>query len=58
MRVVGHRLTYANVMATIAVFISLGGVSYAAYSINGRDIANHSIPASKIAIGAVIPPPR
>ena len=42
------RLTYANVMATIAVFVALGGSSYAALRINGRDITNRSIPAKKI----------
>ena len=31
-----QRLTYANVMATVAVFIALGGSSYAALSITGK----------------------
>ena len=31
-----EHLTYANVMATIAVFIALGGTSYAAITITGR----------------------
>ena len=30
------RLTYANVMATAAVFIALGGSSYAALKVTGR----------------------
>ena len=34
------RLTYANVMATLAVFIALGGSSYAALTITGRDVVN------------------
>ena len=38
-----QRLTYANVMATIAVFIALGGSSYAALSITGRDVQNSSL---------------
>lgn len=38
-----QRLTYANVMATIAVFIALGGSSYAALSITGRDVRNSSL---------------
>jgi hypothetical protein len=42
------RLTYANVMSTLAVFIALGGSSYAALTINGRSIENRSIPAKKI----------
>lgn len=32
------KLTYANVMATIAVFIALGGTGYAAAKINGKNI--------------------
>lgn len=45
---VRRRLTYANVMSTLAVFIALGGSSYAAIAINGRDIKNRSIPATKL----------
>ncbi len=36
-------LTYANVMATIAVFIALGGSSYAALTITGKDVKNSSL---------------
>ena len=43
-----ERLTYANVMSTLAVFIALGGSSYAALRISGRSIENRSIPAKKI----------
>lgn len=43
-----NRFTYANVMSTIAVFVALGGSSYAAYSLNGRAIKNRSIPAKKL----------
>src|SRR5215218_3162642 len=43
-----QRLTYANVMSTLAVFIALGGSSYAALRISGRNIENRSIPAKKI----------
>jgi hypothetical protein len=42
------RLTYANVMATLAVFIALGGSSYAAIRINGSQIQNKSISYKKI----------
>lgn len=45
---VRRRLTYANVMSTLAVFIALGGSSYAAITINGRDIKNRSIPGTKL----------
>lgn len=36
-------LTYANVMATIAVFIALGGSSYAAIKVTGRNVKNSSL---------------
>jgi hypothetical protein len=39
------RLNYSNVMATIAVFVALGGTSYAVAkgSIGSREVANNSI---------------
>jgi hypothetical protein len=39
----GKRLTYANVMATLAVFIALGGSSYAALTVTGRNVKNSSL---------------
>jgi len=36
-------LTYANVMATLAVFIALGGSSYAALKVTGKDVRNRSL---------------
>jgi hypothetical protein len=42
------RLTYANVMATIAVFLALGGVSYAAFK-----LPKNSVGAKQIKRGAV-----
>jgi hypothetical protein len=43
-------LTYANVMATIAVFLTLGGTSYAVAtgSINSREIANNTVRSADI----------
>jgi hypothetical protein len=38
-----QRLTYANVMATLAVFIALGSSSYAALTITGRNVENGSL---------------
>jgi hypothetical protein len=38
-----RHLNYANLMATIAVFIALGGSSYAALNITGRDIKDGSL---------------
>ena len=37
------RITYANVMATIAVFVALGGTSYAVKQIGSREIRDNSI---------------
>jgi len=52
------RLTYANVMATIALFVALGGASYAAIklpknSVGSKQIKKNSITAAKIKNGAV-----
>ena len=38
-------LTYANVMATIAVFVAIGGTSYAATKLTGKDLRAHSLTA-------------
>jgi hypothetical protein len=38
-----RHFTYANVMATLAVFVALGGSSYAALSLTGRDIRDSSL---------------
>ncbi|MFN8216610.1 MAG: hypothetical protein U0R71_08435 [Solirubrobacterales bacterium] len=43
-----RHLSYANVMASVAVFLALGGVGYAATAINGKQILKHSIPAGKL----------
>ena len=37
------RLTYSNVIATLALFIALGGTGYAAASLTGRDIRDGTI---------------
>ena len=42
------RLSDANVMATIAVFIALGGSSYAAGKLNGSSIKKHTIAGKKL----------
>ena len=43
-----RRLTYANVMATLAVFIALGGSSYAALRIGSRQIVDNGIRSKDI----------
>jgi hypothetical protein len=37
------KLTYANVIATLALFLSLGGASYAALTVGSRQIRNNSV---------------
>src|SRR5918999_4003267 len=37
------KLTYANVTSTLALFLALGGVSYAAISVGSGEIRNNSI---------------
>jgi hypothetical protein len=44
------RLTYANVVATLALFIALGGASYAAI-----ELPAHSVGANQLREGAVTP---
>jgi hypothetical protein len=43
MQALRRRLSYANVVATLALFVALGGSSYAAFKITGRDVINGSI---------------
>lgn len=38
-----RHLTYANVTATLALFVALGGSSYAALNITGRDVKDGSL---------------
>jgi hypothetical protein len=38
-----RHLSYANVVGTLALFIALGGSSYAALAITGRDVADRSL---------------
>jgi hypothetical protein len=37
------RLTYANVVATLALFVALGGSSYAALTVTGKNVKNSSL---------------
>jgi hypothetical protein len=53
MRRIRCHLTYANVMATLAVFIVLGGGAYAAAKIGSSDIARNAIKSKHIHENAV-----
>jgi hypothetical protein len=48
LRVPRPRLTYANVTATLALFIALGGSAYAGLKISGKDIEKHTITGRNI----------
>ena len=43
-----NRLTYANTVATLALFLALGGSSYAAISITGKNVKNGSLTGKDI----------
>ena len=43
LRSIGQRLTYANVMSTVALFIALGGTTYAVSNIGSADIRDNSV---------------
>ena len=54
MRRIRSRLTYTNVVATVALFIVLGGVSYAAFklpknSVKSKNIVNHQVKSNDLA---------
>ncbi len=48
-----RHLSYANVMATIAVFVAFGGVSYAAATISGNKLIKGSVGAGKLKNGTL-----
>jgi hypothetical protein len=43
MHSIRRRLSYANAIATLALFVALGGSSYAALTITGREVADGSL---------------
>jgi hypothetical protein len=43
MQALRQRVSYANVVATLALFVALGGSSYAAFTVTGRDVINGSL---------------
>lgn len=47
------RLTYGSVTATIALFVALGGSSYAALKITGSDIRNGTVTGADLKDGSV-----
>lgn len=54
MRAVGRRLTYANVVATLALFLALsGGVVWAAGKVGSKNLKANAVTAGKIKRNAV-----
>jgi hypothetical protein len=52
------RLSYANVTATLALFVALGGRAYAAATISGADVVDESLTGADIkGKSATSPPP-
>jgi hypothetical protein len=49
MRIKGRfRLSYANLIATVALFVALSGTSYAAIKITGKNIKNNTVTSKDI----------
>jgi hypothetical protein len=42
------RISYANVAATLALVLAIGGTSYAAITINGKSLKNRSVAGKKL----------
>lgn len=58
MRHLRGRITYANVMATVALFVALGGVSYAAVnlpknSVGAKQLKKNSVNSAKVRNGSL-----
>jgi hypothetical protein len=48
MRRIRLHLSYANVVATVALFVALGGGAYAAVTIDGKDLKARSVAGGKL----------
>lgn len=46
-------MSYANVMATLAVFVALGGTGYAAVVITGKQVKNNSLTGADVKNGSL-----
>jgi len=51
---IGQRVSYANVVATIALFISLGGTSYAVLHIGSAEVADDSLRSRDVRNGTLL----
>lgn len=48
------RLSYANVVSTLALFLALGGTSYAALVVTGKNIRNNTVASADIRNGSLL----
>lgn len=48
-----RHLSYGNVVSTLALFVALGGTSYAAAEIAGRDVKNNSLTGADVRNGSL-----
>lgn len=53
-RAVRCRITYANTMSTVAVFVALGGGAYAAATIGPNDIRSGAVRSSHLKDGTIV----
>jgi hypothetical protein len=58
-RKLGARLTYANVVATLALFLALGGASYAALklpagSVGSKQLKSNAVTSAKVKDGSLV----
>src|SRR4051812_8654028 len=49
-----HELSYANVTATLALFLALGGTSYAVLHVASADVINNSLRSRDIRNGTLL----
>jgi type VI protein secretion system component Hcp len=54
LRRLGRHLSYANVVATLCLFIVLGGSSYAAVKISGSDVKRETLTGANIKDGSLL----
>lgn len=52
------RITYSNVMATVAVFIALGGISYAAIQLPANSVGRKQLRAKAVTLKKINPKAR
>jgi len=50
---IGSRLTFSNVLASLALFVALGGTSDAVNEISRRDVKNNSLTGSDVENGSL-----